>query len=149
MRAVIQRVNRASVSVDGEIIGEIDKGILILLAVGPKDGEEDLAYILDKTINLRIFQDDNNKMNNSLIDIEGELLVVPQFTLYGDARKGRRPNFSNSGSPDLAEKYFNKFVELAKEKGLKTEKGRFAADMQVSLENDGPVTILLDSEKVF
>ena len=149
MRAIVQRVTKASVSVDDKIVGSIGQGLLVLLAIGKDDDEKDLDYLVDKVLGLRIFQDQDDKMNLSLLDIRGELLVVSQFTLYGDARKGKRPSFSSSGSPDLAEKTYLEFVEKCIEKGIKTEKGVFAADMDVSLINQGPVTIMLDSKKIF
>lgn len=147
MRAVIQRVNRASVEVDGDIVGKIENGLLVFLGVGNADTENDLKYIADKTVGLRIFSDDDGKMNLSVADICGEILVVSQFTLYGDCRKGRRPNFTSSMEPASAEKMYESFIEYIKNKGIKTEHGRFGADMQVSILNDGPVTIILDSSK--
>ncbi len=149
MRAVVQRVKSSKVSVDNKIVGKIDRGLLILLGVGEDDDDKDLEYIFDKVINLRIFEDDDEKMNLSLLDISGELLIVSQFTLYGDARKGRRPSFSTSAKPELGEKYYNDFINKSIEQGIKTEAGEFGADMDVELINDGPVTILLDSKKVF
>lgn len=149
MRAVIQRVNHASVSVEGEIVGEINKGLLILLGVHKNDTEEDLDYIYRKVKGLRIFEDEDGLMNLSLEDIEGELLVVSQFTLYGDARKGRRPSFTESARPELAEPMYEKFIELAKRDNIKCSTGKFGAHMDVQLLNDGPVTILLDSFKEF
>lgn len=149
MRAVVQRVSQASVQVDGKIVGEIQKGLLVLLGVGKEDTMEDLEYLVNKIIGLRIFEDENEKMNLSLMDIEGDLLVVSQFTLYGDVRKGKRPSFTDSAHPDIAEEIYLKFIDKCIEKGIKTEKGIFGADMKVSLINDGPVTILLDSKKIF
>lgn len=149
MRAVVQRVKNSKVTVDNKIVGEIEKGLLVLLGVGEEDGAKDLDYIYDKVINLRIFEDEDKKMNLSLLDIGGELLIVSQFTLYGDARRGRRPSFSSSAKPDVAEKYYEEFIARAKEEGIKTEAGVFGGDMEVELLNDGPVTILLDSEKNF
>ena len=149
MRAVVQRVSKASVTVENEIVGEIHKGLMVLLGVGKEDTEKDLDYLIEKTLGLRIFEDENGKMNLSLLDIEGELLVVSQFTLYGDARKGKRPSFTDSGDPKVGEEMYLQFIEKAKSKGLKVEKGIFGADMAVSLINDGPVTILLDSKKMF
>lgn len=148
MRAVIQRVNSASVKVDGNTVGEIKKGLLVFLGVGDGDTEADLKYIADKTVGLRIFSDDDDKMNLSVTDICGEILVVSQFTLYGDCRKGRRPNFTSSMEPIGAEKMYEDFIEYIKSKGIKTEQGEFGADMKVSISNDGPVTILLDSSKI-
>ena len=149
MRAIVQRVSQASVSVDDKIVGSIDKGLLVLLGIGKEDDDKDLEYLVDKVLGLRIFEDDDDKMNLSLLDIEGELLVISQFTLYGDVRKGRRPSFTASGDPDMAEKVYLEFVQRCIEKGIKTEKGIFGADMDVSLINQGPVTIMLDSKKLF
>ncbi|HSK70689.1 MAG TPA: D-aminoacyl-tRNA deacylase [Pyrinomonadaceae bacterium] len=149
MRAVIQRVSRAKVSVDGEITGEIGRGILILLGVSRKDSEKEANYILEKTLNLRIFEDEDGKMNLSLLDIGGEMLVVSQFTLYGDARRGRRPSYIEAALPEQAENLYNFFVSEARKQIAKVETGKFQAMMDVELVNDGPVTILLDSDKVF
>lgn len=149
MRAVVQRVSQASVKVDDKIVGEIGKGLLVLLGVGKEDSIEDLDYLVEKILGLRIFEDEDEKMNLSLIDIGGELLVVSQFTLYGDVRKGKRPSFTGSASPEIAEEMYLNFIKLCVEKGIKTETGIFGANMDVSLINNGPVTILLDSKKVF
>lgn len=149
MRVVVQRVKKASVSVDQDIVGEIGQGLLVFLGVGEEDGSEDLDYIVDKVTGLRIFQDEDDKMNLSISQIDGEILVISQFTLYGDVRKGRRPSFSKSAAPEIAEKYYKEFIDKVKEKGIKVESGIFGADMDVSLINDGPVTILLDSDKTF
>lgn len=149
MRAVIQRVKHASVTVDGQIIGQINEGILLLLGVGKHDTEKDLDYILEKSINLRIFRDDEDKMNLSLLDVGGQLLVVSQFTLYGDARKGRRPSFMNAKHPDEAKPMVDLFIEKARARGIDTHTGQFGAMMDVELLNDGPVTILLESDKSF
>lgn len=150
MRAVIQRVATASVTVDEEVTGQIGRGLMVLLGVGEGDVEKDLDYILDKTINLRIFPDEDGKMNLSLLDIEGELLVVSQFTLYGDARKGRRPSFVKAMKPDIAEEMYERFIDRARARGVsKVATGRFGAMMDVRLLNEGPVTILLDSTKAF
>lgn len=149
MRAVIQRVRSASVDVDEERVGEIGSGLLVLLGVGEGDDESDLDYVLDKTINLRIFADDEGKMNLSLLDVGGELLVVSQFTLYGDTRKGRRPSFVDAMDPDGAQRLYETFVERAKERGVsRVATGRFAAMMDVSLINDGPITLIVDSSKI-
>lgn len=149
MRAVVQRVTYSSVEVDGVIVGEINKGFNVLLGISKDDTEEDMKYIKDKIINLRIFSDENDKMNLSLLDIKGELLLISQFTLYGDARKGRRPNFMNALGGEEAKKFYDKFIEMMKETGLKVQTGIFGADMKVDIKNDGPVTILLDSSKNF
>jgi D-aminoacyl-tRNA deacylase len=149
MRAVIQRVSRAKVRVENEITGEIGKGILILLGISVKDSEKDAAYLLEKTLNLRIFEDAEDKMNLSLLDVSGELLVVSQFTLYGDARKGRRPSFIEAAPPEKANALYEYFVIEARKKVERVATGKFQAMMNVELVNDGPVTILLDSEKQF
>lgn len=149
MRAVLQRVSKASVSVQGEKIGSIEKGLLVFLGVSNDDEKKDLEYILDKTLNCRIFEDENHKMNLSLIDIMGEILIVSQFTLYGDVRKGRRPSFDKAGTPINAEIMYNQFIEKCKEYDLKVQNGKFQAMMEVEICNNGPVTILLDSKKGF
>ena len=149
MRCVIQRVSRAKVSVDGETVGEIGTGILILLGVSRDDSEKEAVYILEKTLNLRIFEDSDGKMNLSLLDITGDLLVVSQFTLYGDTRKGRRPSFIEAAAPEKANFLYEFFVAEARKQIKKVETGRFQAMMDVELVNDGPVTILLDSAKLF
>ena len=149
MRAVLQRVSRAKVTVGGDITGEINRGILVLLGVSRGDSEKEAIYILEKTVNLRIFEDENDKMNLSLADIEGDLLVVSQFTLYGDARKGRRPSFIEAATPEKASQLYEFFVEEARKHIKTVETGRFQAMMDVELVNDGPVTILLDSNKNF
>lgn len=149
MRSVVQRVKRAKVTVDNELIGSIDHGILLLLSVEENDDEKDLDYMCDKVVNLRIFEDEDEKMNKSLIDVNGSLLVVSQFTLHGDARKGRRPSFITAARPEKAIPLYEKFIQNMKDQGIYTQTGKFGADMQVELVNDGPVTILLDSKKVF
>lgn len=149
MRAVLQRVSKAKVTVGGETVGEIGKGILVFLGVSRGDSENEARYILEKTVNLRVFEDADDKMNLSLLDIEGDLLVVSQFTLYGDARKGRRPSFIEAAAPDQANRIYEFFVAEARRQIVKVETGRFQAMMDVELSNDGPVTILLDSEKNF
>jgi D-tyrosyl-tRNA(Tyr) deacylase len=149
MRAVIQRVSRACVKVDGETVGEIGRGILVLLGVSREDTEKEAVYLVEKTLNLRIFEDAEEKMNLSLLDIKGELLVVSQFTLYGDARKGRRPSFIEAAAPEQANQLYEFFVAEARKQLEKVETGRFQAMMDVELVNDGPVTILLDSAKLF
>lgn len=149
MRVVIQRVSCANVSVGEEIVGEIGKGILILLGVARGDTEKEAVYLLEKTLNLRIFEDAEDKMNLSLLEVKGELLVVSQFTLYGDARKGRRPSFIEAAAPEKANALYEYFVTEARKQIEKVATGRFQAMMDVELVNDGPVTILLDSEKKF
>lgn len=149
MRAVVQRVTYSNVKVDGIVVGEINKGFNVLIGISKEDTEEDMKYIKDKIVNLRVFEDENDKMNLSLLDVKGELLIISQFTLYGDARKGRRPNFMNALGGDEAKVFYDKFVEMMKETGLKIETGIFGANMQVDIQNDGPVTILLDSSKTF
>jgi D-aminoacyl-tRNA deacylase len=149
MRSVIQRVSRAAVSVDGKTTGEIGRGILVLLGVSRHDTEKEALYLLEKTLNLRIFEDAEGKMNLSLLDIAGELLVVSQFTLYGDARKGRRPSYIEAAEPEKANRLYEFFVAEARKQIERVETGRFQAMMDVELVNDGPVTILLDSERNF
>jgi D-aminoacyl-tRNA deacylase len=149
MRAVIQRVSRASVEVDGKIVGEIESGLVVLLGVSRDDQRADADYLTDKIINLRVFQDQQGKMNLSLAETGGALLVVSQFTLYGDARKGRRPSYIEAAAPEEASSLYEYFVERVRSQGLRVETGIFQALMQVSLTNDGPVTILLDSKKSF
>ena len=149
MRAVVQRVTSSKVVVDGQITVAINKGINVLIGISCDDNEEDLKYIRDKIINLRIFEDENFKMNKSLMDIGGEILVISQFTLYGDCRKGRRPNFMAALGGEEAKKLYDQFVLMIKECGIKVETGIFGADMKVDIQNDGPVTILLDSKKNF
>ncbi len=147
MRAVIQRVSRARVTVNGEITGEIGRGLLVLLGVGTGDTRADADYIAEKTIGLRIFEDPDRKMNLSVADIGGAVLVVSQFTLYGDVRRGKRPSFDAAAPPQQARELYEYFVEKVRAAGLRSETGRFQEMMQVELVNDGPVTILLDSKK--
>lgn len=149
MRAVVQRVSSSSVSVDGNVVGKIDKGFNVLLGISVDDTLDDLKYIKDKIVNLRVFEDENGKLNLSLKDVGGELLLVSQFTLYGDCRKGRRPNFMQAKGGDEAKELYEKFVAMCKGEDIKVETGIFAADMKVSIENDGPVTLLLESKKTF
>ena len=149
MRAVIQRVKSASVKVDGELVSEIGTGLLIFLGVSQDDTETELEYITNKVANLRIFEDEDGKMNLSLLDTKGSALVVSQFTLYGDCRKGRRPSFINAARPEVANDLYEQFISLLKEMNIPTQGGTFQAMMDVELVNDGPVTILLDSDKEF
>ena len=145
MRVIIQRVSRASVEVEQRIVGEISQGILLLLGVEKNDTEEDAEKLIKKIINLRIFTDSSGKMNLSLLDISGELLVISQFTLYGDCRKGRRPSFSKAAGAELGKELYNYFLYKARSAVEVVEAGVFGADMQVSLVNDGPVTFVIDS----
>ena len=146
MRALIQRVTDAAVSVNDAVIGQIGHGLLIFLGVERRDSEKEAAFVAEKCVNLRIFADSDGKFNLSAMDIGAEILVVSQFTLYGDTRKGRRPSFGNAAPPDISEPLYRHFVALVKETGLRTATGRFGAVMNVSLTNDGPVTILVDKE---
>ena len=148
MRAVVQRVKRSHVEVDGKITGQIYKGLMILLGINEDDKAEDIDYMVDKITNLRIFEDDENKMNLSLLDVEGELLVVSQFTLYGDCRKGRRPSFIKAARPEKAQQLYNQFIKKIADMNVKVQSGVFQADMTVYIENDGPVTLIVDSEKI-
>lgn len=145
MRAVLQRVSKAKVEVDGRVAGEIGAGLLVLLGVAKTDSPREADLLADKIVNLRIFEDDAGKMNRSLLDIAGALLVVSQFTLYGDARKGRRPSFDAAAPAEQARSLYEYFVGAARRSGLRVETGVFQAHMQVSLVNDGPVTLLLES----
>jgi len=150
MRAVVQRCGYASVNVGGKIVGEIRKGLMVLVGFGPEDSEKDIDYVLDKTSNLRVFEDENGKMNLSVKDIGGGLLFVPNFTLYGDARHGRRPGFTDAAHPEKANMLFDLLKEKAVKLGVdKVEFGIFQAEMKVELLNDGPITLLLDSSKLF
>ena len=144
MRIVLQRVTSASVRVDGELVGAIDNGYLLLFGVGHNDTEDDCRRLADKIINLRIFSDENDKINLSLADVGGSLLVVPQFTLYADCRKGNRPNFIQAAKPDEANRLYEYFVAYCREKGQKVATGSFGADMKVELLNDGPFTLVLE-----
>ncbi|ERI90357.1 D-tyrosyl-tRNA(Tyr) deacylase [Clostridiales bacterium oral taxon 876 str. F0540] len=149
MRVVVQRVGSSKVIVDNNIVGSIQKGLNVLLGIEKNDTVEDVSYLKDKILNLRIFEDENGKMNKSLLEVNGELLVVSQFTLYGDCRKGRRPNFMEALSGKEAESLYNEFVNQCSQVLGKVETGIFGADMKVLIENDGPVTLLIDSKKVF
>ncbi len=149
MRAVIQRVSQASVTVEDEITGQIDRGFLVLLGVGTDDAEADAVYLAGKAVGLRVFEDADGKMNLSLADIGGAMLVVSQFTLYGDARKGRRPSFIGAARPEQANQLYESFCAEVRGQGIRVETGRFQKHMDVALVNDGPVTLLLDSRKLF
>ncbi|AEV69336.1 D-aminoacyl-tRNA deacylase [Acetivibrio clariflavus] len=149
MRAVVQRVTGSKVTVDGNVVGEIQKGLNVLLGIGQDDTDKDIEYVADKIVNLRIFEDSNNKMNLSLLDVKGELLVVSQFTLYGDCRKGKRPSFDKAARPEAAEAIYNKFLDYLKKYDIKVQTGKFQAMMMVEIQNDGPVTLLIDSKKEF
>lgn len=145
MKAVVQRVSEANVAVDGKIIGEIEQGLMILLGITEGDTEEDIEVIVNKLINLRIFEDAAQKMNLSLLDIGGSILSISQFTLYGDVRKGRRPSFSKAAPPEVAEQLYDQFNDYIKSAGVHVETGSFGAMMDVSLTNDGPVTFVVES----
>ena len=149
MRLVVQKVSQSSVKIEGEIVGAIDKGYMVLVGITNGDDELLVEKMVDKLVNLRIFEDENDKMNLSLLAIKGDILAISQFTLYGDCRKGRRPNFMNAMGGDEAKALYEEFVKMLKESGLKIETGEFGAHMNVEIENDGPVTILLDSKKEF
>ena len=149
MKALLQRVSQASVSVAGEIAGEIDQGLVVLVGVSSSDTEQDARYLAQKTANLRIFTDENGKFNLSALDIHADLLVVSQFTLLANTKKGRRPSFAEAAPPDLAEKLINIFIAEARATGLKVETGRFQQHMQVEIHNDGPVTVMLNSHDKF
>src|SRR6187455_914846 len=144
MRALLQRVSKASVKVDGQTISSIGNGLLILLGVGHGDGEEQAAYLAEKIANLRVFEDEAGKTNLSIHDVNGEIILVSQFTLYADTRKGRRPSFIDAALPEVAEPLVNRFVELLRGQGVPTQTGRFGAHMAVEIHNDGPVTIWLE-----
>lgn len=145
MRALIQRVSRADVSVDGQTVGSIHKGILVLLGVGKQDTREQAVYLVEKIVNLRIFDDDTGRMNRSVTDVQGSILVVSQFTLYGDCRKGRRPDYTPAAPPELARTLYDEFIACLQNRSIPIQTGIFAASMNVSLINDGPVTFLLES----
>lgn len=149
MRAVVQRVRRASVTVEGEVVGAIETGLLVFLGAGSGDGEAESDYLARKVVGLRVFEDDAGQMNRSLLEVGGALLVVSQFTLYGDCRKGRRPSFIEALEPQAAEQLVEHFVGRCRAEGATVETGRFRAMMDVELVNDGPVTLLLDSGKAF
>lgn len=149
MRTVVQRVSRASVSVAGENIGAIGRGLVVLLGIHRHDTVRESDWLADKIVHLRIFADQDGKMNRSLADLGGEMLIVSQFTLYADCRKGRRPGYSEAAPPDLAEPLYHRFVQAINNLGIKTATGRFQAAMEVSLTNDGPVTVLVDTVATF
>ncbi len=148
MRAILTRVSSASVSIDGEVVGSIGKGFLILLGVGPEDTEKECRVLAEKALGLRIFEDENGKMNLGLEAVNGEVLVVSQFTLYGNCRKGRRPSFTEAAGPELGNAMYEKFLAICQELGYKPQHGQFGADMKVSSVNDGPVTLILDTDQL-
>jgi len=149
MRSVVQRVKRATVTVQGEVVSQISAGLLVLLGVGQEDGQDDVAWMAEKLTGLRIFEDGAGKMNLAVAEVGGELLLVSQFTLYGDCRKGKRPSFSSAAPPERAKELFDQVAAKVRGCGLKVATGVFQAEMQVELINDGPVTLLLDSKKAF
>lgn len=149
MRAVVQRVSQASVSIRGETVGSIGPGLVVLLGIHNEDTEQEIKWMTDKIVHLRIFEDESGKMNRSLVDIGKEMLIVSQFTLYGDCRKGRRPGYSSAAPPEKAEPMYRKFIELVKKHKINTATGQFQEMMEVSITNSGPVTLLLDSDKIF
>ncbi len=148
MRAVLTRVKSASVEIDGEVVGKIGQGLLILLGVGPEDDAASCRYLAEKALGLRIFEDENEKMNLSLSDVGGQVLVVSQFTLYGNCRKGRRPSFAEAASPELGNRLYEQFLADCADLGFAPQHGRFGADMQVASVNDGPVTLILDTHQL-
>ena len=148
MRAILTRVTSASVTIDGECVGKIGKGFLILLGIGPNDTEKECRYLAEKALGLRIFEDENGKMNLGLDAVGGEVLVVSQFTLYGNCRKGRRPSFVGAAGPELGNALYEKFLAICKELGYQPQHGQFGADMKVASVNDGPVTLILDTEEL-
>jgi len=149
VRAVVQRVSEASVAVDGRVAGEIGRGLLVFVSVGEGDEEKDAAQLAEKVVGLRCFQDEASKFNLSVQDVVGSLLVISQFTLHGDCRKGRRPSFTQAAGPEVAVPLYELFVQQLRERGLTVETGEFGAHMEVRLANDGPVTLLIDTRKVF
>ena len=148
MRAVLTRVRSASVTIDGQMVGKIGQGFLILLGVGPEDTEETCRYLAEKALGLRVFEDEEGKMNRSLSDVGGQVLVVSQFTLYGNCRKGRRPSFAEAAGPELGKALYEKFLAICEELGYPPQHGEFGADMQVESINDGPVTLILDTQQL-
>ena len=148
MRAILTRVSSSSVTIDGERVGQIGKGFLILLGVGPEDGEKECRALAEKCLALRVFEDENGKMNLGLESVGGQVLVVSQFTLYGNCRKGRRPSFVGAAGPELGEAMYERFLEICRELGYEPQHGRFGADMKVESVNDGPVTLILDTDEL-
>lgn len=148
MRAVLTRVRSASVSIEGQVVGRIGRGFLILLGVGPEDTEKECRFLAEKALGLRIFSDENDKMNLGLDAVDGQVLVVSQFTLYGNCRKGRRPSFTEAAGPELGNALYEKFLDFCEELGYPPQHGRFGADMQVESVNDGPVTLILDTDRL-
>ena len=148
MRAVLTRVNSASVAIDGQVVGQIGKGFLILLGVGPEDTEKECRYLAEKALSLRVFEDEEGKMNRGLEDVNGQVLVVSQFTLYGNCRKGRRPSFVEAAGPELGNRLYEQFLSDCESLGFPPQHGRFGADMQVESVNDGPVTLILDTDQL-
>lgn len=146
MKVVVQRAKNAKVLVENEVVGEIEYGLMILVGVTHGDSEEDIQYLADKIVNLRIFEDEEGKMNLSLLDVKGSILSVSQFTLYGDTRKGRRPSFINAAKPDIANTLYERLNEVIREKGVNVETGKFGAMMDVQFTNEGPVTLIIESE---
>jgi len=149
VRAVVQRVKRAEVRVNGRVVGAVGEGMVVLLGVGKEDTQEAAAALADKIVNLRIYDDQQGRMNRSILEIQGGLLCVSQFTLYGDCRKGRRPSYDRAARPDMACRLYEAFVESVRARGITVQTGQFQALMEVDLVNDGPVTLVLDSERVF
>ena len=148
MRAVLTRVNSASVTIDGQVVGQIGRGFLILLGIGPNDTEKECRYLAEKALGLRIFTDENDQMNLGLDAVGGQVLVVSQFTLYGNCRKGRRPSFTDAADPELGNALYEKFLAVCAELGYPPQHGQFGADMQVASVNDGPVTLILDTDQL-
>ena len=148
MRAILTRVSSASVTIDGQVVGSIGKGFLILLGVGPNDTEKECRHLAEKALGLRVFEDENGKMNLGLDAVGGEVLVVSQFTLYGNCRKGRRPSFADAAGPELGNAMYEKFLSICQELGYPPQHGRFGADMKVASVNDGPVTLILDTDQL-
>ena len=148
MRAVLTRVTSASVTIDGDVVGQIGQGFLILLGVGPEDTPETSRYLAEKCLGLRVFEDENGKMNRSLEDVQGQVLVVSQFTLYGNCRKGRRPSFTEAAPPELGNRMYEQFLQDCEALGFPPQHGQFGADMKVASVNDGPVTLILDTDEL-